>query len=85
MNSLPGVFAGVVHGKTIELSEAPRVPDGQAVSVIVKAVEPSAGGLPPGEGLRRAFGGWAEDAKELDQFLDSTRQQRSVRRPEIDP
>jgi hypothetical protein len=85
MNSLPGVFAGVVHGKTIELTEAPQMPDGQTVSVIVKPIEPSAARLPPGEGLRRAFGGWAEDGEELDQFLDSTRQQRSVRRPEIDP
>ena len=85
MNNLPGVFAGVVHGKTIELSEAPGVPDGQAVSVIVNAIEPSAARLPPGEGLRRAFGGWAEDAEELDEFLEWTRQQRSVRRAEIEP
>jgi len=85
MNSLPGVFAGVVHGKIIELTEAPRVPDGQAVSVIVNPIEPNAVRLPPGEGLRRAFGGWAEDGDELDQYLEWTRQQRSVRRPEIDP
>ena len=35
------------------------------------------------EGLRRSFGGWAEDAEELDKYLDWTRQQRKVRRPEI--
>jgi len=36
------------------------------------------------EGLRRSFGGWAEDADELDQYLDWTRQQRKVRRRAID-
>jgi uncharacterized protein (DUF433 family) len=35
------------------------------------------------EGLRRSFGGWAEDAEELDKYLDWTRQQRKVRRAEI--
>jgi uncharacterized protein (DUF433 family) len=36
------------------------------------------------EGMRRSFGGWAEDAKELDEYLDWTRQQRKLRRREID-
>jgi uncharacterized protein (DUF433 family) len=35
------------------------------------------------EGLRRSFGGWAEDAEDLDKYLDWTRQQRKVRRPEF--
>ena len=35
------------------------------------------------EGLRRSFGGWVEDAEELDKYLDWTRQQRTVRRAEI--
>lgn len=35
------------------------------------------------EGMRRSFGGWAEDAEELDEYLDWTRQQRKLRRPEI--
>jgi len=35
------------------------------------------------EGLRRSFGGWAEDAEELDKYLDWTRQQRKARRPEV--
>jgi hypothetical protein len=85
MNSLPGAFDGVVHGKTIELAESPGLPDGQAVSVIVKLVESNDARLPPGEGLRRAFGGWAEDGEELDKFLEWTRQQRTIRRAEIEP
>ena len=40
--------------------------------------------LPPGEGLRRAFGTWAEDAEELDQFLEWNRQQRQLGRREIE-
>jgi uncharacterized protein (DUF433 family) len=36
------------------------------------------------EGMRRSFGGWAEDAVELDEYLDWTRQQRKLRRREIE-
>jgi hypothetical protein len=36
------------------------------------------------EGLRQSFGGWVEDAEELDKYLDWTRQQRKVRRPELE-
>jgi hypothetical protein len=36
------------------------------------------------EGMRRAFGGWAEDAKGLGDYLDWTRQQRKLRRREIE-
>jgi uncharacterized protein (DUF433 family) len=35
------------------------------------------------EGLRRSFGGWVEDAEELDKYLDWTRQQRKARRAEV--
>jgi len=34
-------------------------------------------------GLRRSFGAWAEDAEELDKYLEWTRQQRKLRRREI--
>jgi uncharacterized protein (DUF433 family) len=36
------------------------------------------------EGLRRSFGGWADDAADLDEYLDWTRQQRKLRRREIE-
>ena len=29
-------------------------------------------------GLRRSFGGWAEDAEELDKYLEWNRQQRKM-------
>ena len=35
-------------------------------------------------GLRQSFGGWAEDAEELDKYLEWTRQQRQVPRREIE-
>ncbi len=35
-------------------------------------------------GLRQAFGGWAEDAEELDKYLEWTRQQRKIGRREIE-
>jgi hypothetical protein len=72
---------GRVHGKTIELDEDLGVPDGQEVRVTVEPLpsrEP--GQLPPGEGLRQAFGSWAGDADELDTFLEWNREQRKVGR-----
>ncbi len=78
------VVKGVVHGKTVELEREPGLPDGQEVTVTVQAaaqVEPK---LPPGEGLRRSFGGWADEAEELDKFLEWNRQQRKRGRRELD-
>jgi hypothetical protein len=71
------VRRGVVHGKTIELDEDTGLSDGQEVNVLVQPVEPGQQRLPPGAGLRRAFGGWAEDAEEFDAYLEWNRQQRS--------
>ncbi len=80
MTPKPTVLNGTVHGKTIELNEEPGLPDGQRVTVTVQVVE-EGNTLPPGEGLRRAFGGWAEDGDELDKYLEWNRQQRKVNRP----
>jgi len=35
--------------------------------------------------IRRSFGGWADDADELDQFMKRNRQQRKLSRREIEP
>jgi hypothetical protein len=85
MTAVLSALRGVIHGKLIELAEEAGLPDGQEVTVSLKPVEPSETPWPPGEGLRRSFGGWAEDAEELDQFLEWNRQQRKINRPEIDP
>ena len=79
------VRRGVVHGKTIELDEETGLSDGQKVNVLVQPIESGAQRLPSGEGLRRACGGWAEDAEELDAYLEWNRQQRKISRPEIAP
>jgi len=80
------VLRGVAHGKIIELESELALPEGQPVTVMVQPVVSTAedvGALPPGEGLRRAFGAWAEDADELDKYLEWNRRQRKVSRPEI--
>ncbi len=76
---------GRAHGKTIELDEDLGVPDGQPLRVTVEPLSSSEpASLPPGEGLRRAFGAWAGDAAELDRFLEWNRQQRKVSRRGIE-
>jgi len=39
--------------------------------------------LPPGEGIRRSAGAWADDAAQLDEFLKWNRQQRKLGRREV--
>jgi len=78
-----GTLKGVVHGKTIELEEEPKLPDGQQVTVILQPVAQFAP-LPSGEGIRRSAGGWSDDPEGLDQYLQWTRQQRKVGRREIE-
>ena len=76
---------GRVHGQTIEFDEPLPCGDGQRVRVLLLPdtaalpVEP----LPPGEGLRRAFGAWAEDGDELDRFVEEIYLARKQDRPEI--
>lgn len=80
-----GELRGVVRGKTIELETETGLPDGAAVEVKVRrAVAPGRQKLPPGEGLRRAFGAWAGDDEGLDEFLRWTYEQRKTGRPEIE-
>ena len=74
---------GFIRGKIIEVEEDLDLPNGQEVTVTVPPVSREERYLPPGEGLRRAFGGWAEDADALDEYLQWNRQQRKSGRPEI--
>ena len=86
MTSDAAVLRGVVHGKTIQLDDETGLPDGQQVTITVQPVsgtEVLAGRLPPGEGISRSAGAWADDAEELDQYLEWNRQQRKVSRPPI--
>jgi hypothetical protein len=67
---------GVIHGRTIEVEADLNLPEGQQVSVIVQPT------LSPEEAIRQSFGGWAEDAEELDEFLAGLRQDRQQERPQ---
>jgi hypothetical protein len=61
------VAYGVVHGKTIELSEDIGMAEGEQVEITVRRL--SASRL-PGEGLRRCAGALADDwTKEDDRIL----------------
>lgn len=66
---------GVVLGKMIEVEGDLNLPEGQEVTVIVQPK------LSPEEAIRQSFGGWAEDAEELDALLAGLRQDRQQERP----
>lgn len=80
----PMIVKGIVRGKTIELEQAPGLPDGQEVTVTVEATN-GAPDLPPGEGLRRSAGAWADDVAGLNQYLERSRLRRKSGRRELDP
>ena len=77
MNDQP--LRGVVHGRTIELEHDAGLPDGQSVTIVLQPVAAN-GDTSAEERFRRCFGAWAEDAAELDDYLDWTRQHRKVGR-----
>jgi hypothetical protein len=70
---------GIVHGRTIELSEDPGVADGAEVDVVVTPASPQ---KVWGEGIRRSAGGWAE-YPELDAIMEQIQRDRQIeRRPQ---
>jgi hypothetical protein len=79
MSHMNSVFNGVVHGKMIELDHEPGLPDGHQVRVTVQPAN-EIEKLSPGEGLRRSAGAWADDAEELNVYLEWNRQNRKARR-----
>ena len=82
------LLRGVVHGKLIELETEPGLPDGQSVTVVVqpdRCVEANSADASPGARLRRAFGAWAEDAQDLDEYVEWNRRQRKTSRRETEP
>lgn len=79
---------GIIYGRTIQLENEPGLPNGQTVTVLLQPVadqRQQVETLPPGEGLRRSFGAWADDAEELDRYLEWNRRQRKTGRREIEP
>jgi hypothetical protein len=73
------IFKGVVRGSSIELERPVGLPDGQEVTVVIQPTNGTEK-LPPGEGLRRSAGAWADDVAGLDEYLDWNRQQRKQTR-----
>lgn len=77
---------GVIRGRTIELEEPVAFEEGEVVEVTIsRTLQQPADVLPPGEGIRRSFGAWADDAEQVDEFLEWNRQQRKQPRAEIEP
>jgi hypothetical protein len=65
---------GVIHGRTVELTEDLGVPDGQQVEITIKTV---ASPKPWGEGLRRCAGAFAADwTEEDDRILEEIHRER---------
>jgi hypothetical protein len=71
MKNTAVVVKGIVHGNTVELDQPSGFPEGAAVSVTLQPA------LQPGDGLRQAFGGWADDAQELDAFVEQVYRDRA--------
>jgi hypothetical protein len=78
MASSLATLEGVIHGKTMELEQAPGLPDGQCVAVTVQPLPFRS--LPPGEGICRSAGAWGDDPQGLDDFLVQLRHDREVGR-----
>ena len=65
------IVTGKARGRIIELDDVLALPEGQAVTVIVRPIAKAEGVL------RRAFGSWSDTADELEQFLRQTRSDRN--------
>ena len=82
---MENLIHGIVHGKSIELSENPGVPDGTQVQLWLKPLAPAAAVW--GEGLRRCAGALADEwTEDDDRILEEIHQERSQdSRRELDP
>ena len=67
---------GIIHGRTIELAEDPRIADGRQVQVEVRALSATSKW---GEGILRSAGGWC-DHPELDEVMQAIQEQRHQER-----
>lgn len=79
MSAVIGKHRGVINGNTVVLDASPGLKDGEVVDVVLSV------SLPPGEGLRRAAGAWAEGGEELDRFIEETYRLRKQARAELEP
>jgi hypothetical protein len=72
---------GVIHGRTIELTDDPGIADGQQVEITIKTVPPP---RPWGEGILRSAGIMADDP-DWDRIMEEIYQARKLpRRPQME-
>ncbi len=74
---------GVVHGKTVELAEDPKLVQGQKVEVTLRTLA-SAEPLAPGEGIRRSAGALADDPRAEEDMEIVLRARKQERRHQVD-
>lgn len=77
----PASITGKVHGRIIELDRDPGLRDGADVTVRIESTDGN-GAHPFGDGLRQSAGSWAEDAEQLDRFIEDVYRARHDTRPE---
>ena len=70
---------GIVHGRTIEVDGELNLPDGQLVAIVLQPI------LSPEEAIRRSAGGWSDDPKGVDEFVEEMRRWRDMDRPALAP
>ncbi|MCC6509438.1 MAG: hypothetical protein IT423_10040 [Pirellulaceae bacterium] len=71
-------FQGILQGQSIKLDRPPSLPDGSKVNVTVRKAKLSASER--ADKLKELFGGCAEDASDLDRYMDWNHQQRRLNR-----
>ena len=78
---MPRVYHGVIHGKTIEVSEDIGLAEGQEVEITVRTI-PLVQQRQPGEGLLRTEGALADDAH-WDALMEEIHQARKQERRNV--
>jgi hypothetical protein len=77
------VMHGTIRGRQIELEGEVGLPDGQAVTVVIRPQK----ALPENyaEIVRSVAGSWADEGPELDEYLRTCRQELPGERPDLEP
>lgn len=68
------LLSGVINGKVIRLDSETGLPEGQAVTVVVRPVTTA------GEGIRASAGAWADAGADLEQWLEEWQRNRQQER-----
>ncbi len=75
------VIKGKVHGRNVELDSDPGLRDGADVTVRIQTTGGN-GAHKFGDGIRQSAGSWAEEAEQVDQFIEDVYRARHDTRPE---